>query len=210
MSYWSRNNDTSDRTCAARTPENPRLYAGVFTKQNATANLDPECKFLLDQAGVNGTGTITNFDFARSTGGSTTSNSSPQPENTGLSVGAKAGIGIGVAIGVIAALLLALFVLHRKKKAIKTTEQFDKPELDGSGVTPREKNHGAELGEGAIVEAPYMISEVHATNNVPWELDGNAIRGELPAMDLPAHSELPGEGPVGEVTGEHPRATSPK
>lgn len=212
MSYWSRTNTSDHQPCTLpENPDNPRLYAGLFSVQEPQSP-DAECKFLLDQAGPEGTATITNYDFARATDPSSSNSDSQSDRGSGfsMSIGAKAGIGLGVAVGVIAILLLALYFLRRKKKAKRAAveaetmqgdDRFAKPELDGTSVGRLEKdgtdadqkylyehNHGAE--QNHIVEAP---AEVPAMNDAPWELHGNAITGELPASgETPRRGEEEG------------------
>lgn len=201
MSRLSRTHANESEPCIL--PEhhnNPRIYAGLFTFQE-DPTFDAECKFLLDQAGPEGTGAITNFDFARST----QSPSNSVPNNTGsgssLSVGANAGIGLGVAAGVMLALILAMFLLRRRKKAREVAGGDDplrKAELSGTGVGYLEKdgtdlytakdNYGV-VRRYQVVEVPADVpSEVPAMNDQPWELHGNAIAGELPVSSVSGFS----------------------
>ncbi|KAF2475933.1 uncharacterized protein BDR25DRAFT_278699 [Lindgomyces ingoldianus] len=187
LTYWSKYNNNSDGSCDIKGYINPSSgnlsdYAGAMTKQTPSNNLTAECRFLLDQAGVNGTGTITNFDFARATASPTpTRNPGKQPAT--LSIGAKAGIALGAAVAVILVLLLALFVLHRRKQARKSEANFDKPELDGTGVDIVEKYQGRELGAEHVAEMEHLPAEVSTVHDPPVELHGNAIVGEMPTVN---------------------------
>lgn len=178
MSWWSKYNSSSDGDCKLKGNIDKYVgnlsdYDGIMTRQTPTLNLDAECKFLLDQAGVNGTGTITDFQLEKATPAPTSSSTTNSTLNgdgsNGLSIGAKAGIGLGGAAVVIMALLLVLFVLHRKKKSTKQNhenldkggheEQPLKAELEGRSVPEMD-------GEGKVAEVPYM-------NATPWELPVN-------------------------------------
>ncbi|KAF2194180.1 carbohydrate-binding module family 43 protein [Zopfia rhizophila CBS 207.26] len=192
IDYWSKHNSFSQGDCKIKgyiDPANGNLsdYDGAMKKQTPSVNLNAECKFLLEQAGVNGTGTITNYDFARatsSTNPTNTGNPSNQNSNqkSSLSIGAKAGIGLGAAAAVILTLLLVLFILHRKKQARKA-QTFENPELpaDNTGASMAEKYRYQELGLENVAEMEHPPAEAPTGLNPeqPVELHGDAAVAEL-------------------------------
>ena len=178
MSWWSKYNSSSDRDCKIKGTINPVLgnlsdFNGIMTRQTPALNLDGECKFLLDQAGVNGTGTVTDFQFARATPAPTSSSTSTsnnssldRDQSSEISIGAKVAIGLGAAVVVIIALLLILFVLHRRKKVTKQ----DHKDLGKGG--PEEQPLKAELEAKSMIEmeGAGTMAEVPCMNATPWEL----------------------------------------
>ena len=191
MSWWSKYNGSSDGDCKIKGKIDPVLgnlsdFDGMMTLQTPALNLDGECKFLLDQAGVNGTGTVTDFQFARATPAPTSSSnatnsgsSSDRDQKSGLSIGAKAGIGLGAAMVVIMALLLILFVLHSRKKAIKQDHK------DSGKVGPEQQQLKAELEAKSMLEmeGAGMMAEVPCMNATPWELQADERPVEMYASN---------------------------
>ncbi len=109
-----------------------------------------------------------------STGSATSGTSSPTNISTssGLSTGAKAGIGIGVALGVIgiASLVLALFIVKRRKG--KNTGPSDDP--------------SAQLGGGNSYYAPVSPAKRFGIENGnKYEMDPqNKTAGTLPVYEV--------------------------
>jgi hypothetical protein len=221
MTYYDKTNSYSNQTCVADNFYNENfgnlsfnVYRDAFTKSTPTpmASINAECRFLLAQAGTDGTGTITQFDMKASAtpgkpaGGSNPGNGNGNSAvgNSGLSVGAKAGVGVGVALAAIA-ILLALFLLRRRKKARQVPQEeeevFQKPELDGTGYVAKEKNpheHGGELGGEGLAELPVSYHPVEAMNETPWELPAEEKRVEMPDKEP---SEMMGSVGVQKGTG---------
>jgi hypothetical protein len=191
MSWWSKYNSSSDGDCKIKGNIDSAIgnlsdFNGIMTRQTPALNLDRECKFLLDQAGVNGTGTVTDLQFARATPAPTSSStstnggsSSDRDQNSGLSIGAKAGIGLGAAAVVILALLLILFVLHRKKKAAKQDHK------DLGKVPPEAQPLKSELEAKSMMEmeGAGRMAEVPCMNATRWELPADERPVEMYASN---------------------------
>lgn len=144
-----------------------------------------DCKFLLDQAGPNGLGTITAIleAYPRETGASSTESNPSDGGPRKLSKGAKAGIALGVLTFIGLALIAALFLLRRIKQAKK--EPSSSVDLDDREYDP--SNTCEKYSQGFVAELPgestFTISELPA---------GKAHRlSELPAHIAFEMKELP-------------------
>jgi hypothetical protein len=132
----------------------------------------------------------------------TTSTTSKDDTDTGLSTRAYAGLGVG--IGFLAILAEALLLLAWKKQwwpfkkkandknAADGQGQFDKGELHGEAI-PRVE---AMTKERMELEAKVPILEIEDPANLPHEVEGIGLVHELDAENMP--QELHGEGPIGE------------
>ncbi|KUJ17572.1 uncharacterized protein LY89DRAFT_57489 [Mollisia scopiformis] len=105
-----------------------------------------------------------------------TPSATSNPGSSGLSTGAKAGIGVGAALGGLAILLLiAFFILKRRKKAKARTEPYELMENNMSGRTQEDKKN-------YVGAQPVPPAEMPATVPQNWrpEMEGSpATRPEL-------------------------------
>lgn len=152
-----------------------------------------DCKFLLDQAGQYGLGTVTATLGAspKETGASSTEPSRSETGTGKLSRGAKAGIALGVLSFVGLALLAALFLLRRMKQAKKEAASLgDEDDREYNPPDTCEK-----YDQGFIAELPG--ESTFTLHELP---EGTAFKlSELPAHSVFEIRELPSE------TGPHAR-----
>ncbi|KAF2006640.1 carbohydrate-binding module family 43 protein [Amniculicola lignicola CBS 123094] len=150
-----------------------------------------ECKFLLDQVGVDGEGTLTASFTPTATPDANKSQEGPSEttKSGSLSIGAKAGIGLGACVVAIAVLLGILFLLRRLKQqrkdqsAMSTSAQnpqtnveeyIGKPEMDGTGSDVHKRRASELPGDEGGVEAQVGLGFL-AVNQSPVELPPESL-----------------------------------
>jgi len=153
--------------------------------------LDNDCRVMLQQAGPNGTGTVT---FTSTAEVKEVIPGNRQPSQGGLSRGAQIGIGVGVSLGIAALVgILAILLRTRRKRRETVGAELE----DSSKATEAGKQEQLDSNE---------VSELEG--KTPTEMDGSAKRHELsPDTERQVHElspeaeryEFPGENQLYEL-----------
>ncbi|KAF2257548.1 hypothetical protein CC78DRAFT_483433, partial [Lojkania enalia] len=159
------------------------LGQSVTFRKTLPQNNDPDCPFLLEQVGQDGTGTLT--ATAREQVVSTVAptpiptsaarNAPAASPTKGMTTGAKVGIGIGT-VGIAVFLVLGglLFLRQRRMQEKKhmdgeIDQNFGKVEMDASD----------EKAFARVVEAPAVIPQIDSSSEEIHEMPGEGRPGEL-------------------------------
>jgi X8 domain len=153
--------------------ETCRSLNGIVVQKGTSEPLQYSCKVALEQAGPEGTGTVTYAGERDSA-------------SKGLSTAGR--VAIGSVVGVVVCLAIGGFLWFRRLKknrsASQNTESWGKAELPDNTVIPEQRlpteisgQERLEIGGSVRLEADdTVLNELPTISNEPVELDGNQSR----------------------------------
>jgi hypothetical protein len=172
---------------------------GTTQQPIGSKSQDSGCEDLLRQARPEGTGTIT---YIPSPISKPDSMSDKEEEGIHLNTAAKAGIGVGIAI-LFAFVIIAMFVRARRKKKSNLNEvkEFQKPELEDSSKTLKERAECLDGSERIELDAQgdgVQRTELGESERPEMDVDGErheiGVDGEIHEIGIDGERyELPSD-----------------